>query len=30
MSSKDYKDALNDIRLSSEFCARMEMKMRKI
>ncbi|MBP5582083.1 MAG: hypothetical protein J6X85_09935 [Ruminococcus sp.] len=27
MSSKDYKDALNDIRLSSEFCARMEKRL---
>ena len=29
MPSKDYKDALNDIRLSSEFCAKMEEKLSK-
>ncbi|WP_024861461.1 hypothetical protein [Ruminococcus flavefaciens] len=27
MPSKDYKDALNDLRLSSEFCAKMEKKL---
>ncbi len=29
MSSKDYKNALNDIRLSSNFCAKMEEKLSK-
>ena len=29
MSSKDYKNALNDIRLSSDFCAKMEEKLSK-
>lgn len=29
MSSKDYKNALNDIRLSSDFCAKMEKQLLK-